>query len=99
MYRARDLRPGRELAIEVLTTELAQDTAARERLRRKALAAAALDHEYVHKGVRNGAGAAGLGDVQLLALAVDAGFKDLGSGFDRSWFFTRRWVCRSTRRS
>jgi serine/threonine protein kinase len=49
VYRARDLRLGREVAIKLLPAELTQDAAARERFRREALAAAALDHPYVCK--------------------------------------------------
>src|ERR1035438_2525224 len=49
VYRARDLRLGRQVAIKVLPTHLAANASARERLRREAAAAAALDHPYICK--------------------------------------------------
>ncbi len=70
VYRARDHRLGREVAIKLLPAELTQDAAARERLRREALAAAALDHPYVCKVFEMGEApeAAGAGNVQFLVL-------------------------------
>ena len=49
VYRARDSRLGRDVAIKVLPSSLSQDPIARERLRREAIAAAALDHPFVCK--------------------------------------------------
>jgi len=49
VYRARDPQLDREVAIKLLPASLAGDAEARERLRREALAAAALDHPYVCK--------------------------------------------------
>ena len=49
VYRARDPRLERQVAIKVLPTELAADIHARERLRREAMAVAALDHPYICK--------------------------------------------------
>jgi tetratricopeptide (TPR) repeat protein len=49
VYRARDSRLGRDVAIKVLPSTLSQDPVARERLRREAIAAAALDHPFVCK--------------------------------------------------
>ena len=49
VYRARDTKLGREVAIKVLPASLSQDPVARERLRREAVAAAALDHPFVCK--------------------------------------------------
>jgi serine/threonine protein kinase len=49
VYRATDTRLGRQVAIKVLPGHLAADAAARERLRREAVAAAALDHPYICK--------------------------------------------------
>jgi serine/threonine-protein kinase len=49
VYRARDARLDRDVAIKVLPASLAADAAARERLRREALSAAALDHPFVCK--------------------------------------------------
>jgi eukaryotic-like serine/threonine-protein kinase len=49
VYRARDPRLDRQVAIKVLPAETAADPQARERLRREALAAAALDHPYICK--------------------------------------------------
>jgi serine/threonine protein kinase len=48
VYRARDAKLGRQVAINVLPGHLAADTSARERLRREA-AAAALDHPFICK--------------------------------------------------
>ena len=49
MYRARDPRLDRQVAIKILSTALAADSHARERLRREAMAVAALDHPYICK--------------------------------------------------
>jgi tetratricopeptide (TPR) repeat protein len=49
VYRARDTRLGRDVAIKVLPATLSQDPIARERLRREAVAAAGLDHPFVCK--------------------------------------------------
>jgi tetratricopeptide (TPR) repeat protein len=49
VYRARDGKLGRQVAIKVLPTHLAADASARERLRREAAAAAALDHPFICK--------------------------------------------------
>ena len=49
VYRARDLKLGREVAIKVLPEALSKDPVARERLRREAVAAAGLDHPFVCK--------------------------------------------------
>jgi eukaryotic-like serine/threonine-protein kinase len=49
VYRARDPRLERFVAIKLLPTALAADSHARERLRREAMAVAALDHPYICK--------------------------------------------------
>jgi tetratricopeptide (TPR) repeat protein len=49
VYRARDARLDRQVAIKVLSPAMAADPEARERLRREALAAAALDHPFICK--------------------------------------------------
>ena len=49
VYRARDPRLDRQVAIKLLSTEMAADPRARERLRREAMAIAALDHPYICK--------------------------------------------------
>lgn len=49
VYRARDPRLDRQIAIKLLSPEMAVDPRARERLRREAKAAAALDHPYICK--------------------------------------------------
>jgi len=49
VYRARDPRLDRQVAIKLLPSSLAADPAARERLRREAMAAAGLDHPYICK--------------------------------------------------
>src|SRR5712691_11470637 len=49
VYRARDPRLDRQVAIKLLPTGMATDTRARERLRREAMAVAALDHPYICK--------------------------------------------------
>jgi serine/threonine protein kinase len=49
VYRAHDPRLDRQAAIKVLSPEIAADIRARERFRREAKAAAALDHPYICK--------------------------------------------------
>lgn len=49
VYRARDPRLDRQVAIKLLWPQMATDPQARERLRREARAAAALDHPYICK--------------------------------------------------
>jgi tetratricopeptide (TPR) repeat protein len=49
VYLAHDPRLDRRVAIKVLPAHLAADAVARERLRREALAAAALDHPFICK--------------------------------------------------
>ncbi|HTV15119.1 MAG TPA: protein kinase [Acidobacteriaceae bacterium] len=49
VYRARDVRLDRPVAIKVLLPAAAADPEARQRLRREALAAAALDHPFICK--------------------------------------------------
>jgi eukaryotic-like serine/threonine-protein kinase len=49
VYRARDPRLDRQVAIKLLSPEMAGDPQARERLRREAKAAAGLDHPYICK--------------------------------------------------
>src|SRR5215510_14792765 len=49
VYRARDPRLDRQVAIKLLPAATAADPRSRERLRREALAAAALDHPFICK--------------------------------------------------
>ncbi|MBS1854073.1 MAG: protein kinase [Acidobacteria bacterium] len=49
VHLGHDPRLGRRVAIKVLPSHLAADTVARERLRREAMAAAALDHPFICK--------------------------------------------------
>jgi eukaryotic-like serine/threonine-protein kinase len=49
VYLACDRRLDRRVAIKLLPAHLAADVTARERLRREALAAAALDHQFIYK--------------------------------------------------
>jgi serine/threonine protein kinase/tetratricopeptide (TPR) repeat protein len=49
VYRARDLRLNRQVAIKVLPRASTADPHARERLRREAMAVAAIDHPYICK--------------------------------------------------
>jgi serine/threonine protein kinase len=49
VYRARDPRLDRQVAIKLLPPETAADHSARQRLRREAMAVAALDHPYICK--------------------------------------------------
>ena len=49
VYRARDPRLDRQVAIKLLPAAMAADPHARERLRREAMAVAALDHPYICK--------------------------------------------------
>src|SRR5271169_768867 len=49
VYRAKDTKLGRQVAIKVLPGHLASDAAARARLRLEAVAAAGLDHPFICK--------------------------------------------------
>jgi tetratricopeptide (TPR) repeat protein len=49
VYRARDTRLERDVAVKVLPAALSADPIARERFRREALAAAGLDHPFICK--------------------------------------------------
>src|SRR5258707_15444868 len=49
VYRARDTRLGRQVAIKILPGHQAANAGARERLRPEASAAAALDHPFICK--------------------------------------------------
>jgi TolB-like protein/Flp pilus assembly protein TadD len=49
VYLARDPRLGRQVAIKLLPAETTGDPRARERLRREAIAVAAIDHPYICK--------------------------------------------------
>jgi serine/threonine-protein kinase len=49
LYRARDPRLERQVAIKLLPEDMAADPYARERLRREAMAVAAIDHPYICK--------------------------------------------------
>jgi eukaryotic-like serine/threonine-protein kinase len=49
VYRARDTKLGRQVAIKILPGLLATDASARQRLRMEAVAAAALDHPFICK--------------------------------------------------
>ena len=49
VFKARDARLGRDVAIKILPAHLSTDPVARERMRREAMAAAALDHPFICK--------------------------------------------------
>jgi eukaryotic-like serine/threonine-protein kinase len=49
VYRARDPRLDRQVTIKLLPGELAADQHSRDRLRREAMAVAAVDHPYICK--------------------------------------------------
>jgi len=49
VFQARDPRLDRQVAIKLLPSALAADRQAQDRLRREAMAAAALDHPYICK--------------------------------------------------
>jgi len=49
VYRAKDSKLGRQVAIKVLPGHLAANASARQRLRLEAVAAAALDHPFICK--------------------------------------------------
>jgi len=49
VFRARDTKLGRQVAVKVLASHLAANASARERLRREAAAAASLDHPFICK--------------------------------------------------
>jgi TolB-like protein/Tfp pilus assembly protein PilF len=69
VYRARDPRLERFVAIKLLSAALAADSHARERLRREAMAVAALDHPYICKLFEIGED----GDALFLAMEYIAG--------------------------
>jgi serine/threonine protein kinase len=69
VYRARDPRLDRQVAIKRLSPAMAADPEARERLRREAKAAAALDHPYICKIFEIGEDS----DAQFLVMEYVAG--------------------------
>ena len=79
VYRAKDTKLGRQVAIKVLPGRLATNDSARERLRREAMAAASLDHPYICKVFEIGED----GGVLFLVMEFIAGetlHQQLGSG-------------------
>src|SRR6476660_7418250 len=60
VYRARDPRLDRQVAIKLLPAAMAADPHARQRLRHEAMAVAALDHPYICKIFEIGEDAAAL---------------------------------------
>src|SRR6516225_911412 len=72
VYRAHDSRLNRQVALKLLTDDLEADPAARERLQREALSAAALDHPFICKIFEIGEHPAG-GGVLFLVLEYIAG--------------------------
>src|SRR5215813_5155982 len=69
VYRARDPRLDRQVAVKLLSPEMAADPHARERLRREAKSAAALDHPYICKIFEIGED----GDTSFLVMEYIAG--------------------------
>jgi serine/threonine protein kinase len=69
VYRARDPRLDRQVAVKLLPAALAADPHARERLRREAMAVAAIDHPYICKIFEIGEA----GDALFLAMEYIAG--------------------------
>ena len=65
VYLAHDSRLDRAVAIKLLPPHLAGDTTARERLRREAIAAAALDHPFICKMFEIGE------EAQMLFIAME----------------------------
>ena len=72
VYRARDARLNRQVALKLLAEDLAADPEARARLQREALSAAALDHPFICKIFEIGEHP-GAGGVQFLVLEYIAG--------------------------
>jgi eukaryotic-like serine/threonine-protein kinase len=90
VYRARDPRLNRQVAIKLLPGELAADPHARERLRREAMAVAAIDHPYICKIFEIGED----GDALFLVMEYIA-----GETLHRRYPMPCGWGERSPRRS
>lgn len=73
VYRGRDPRLDRHVALKVLHEDLAADPTARDRLRREAVAVAALDHPFICKIFEIGEHSSPDGDVLFLVLEYLAG--------------------------
>ena len=69
VYRARDPRLDRQVAIKLLPIGMAADTRARERLRQEAMAVASLDHPFICKIFEIGED----GDARFLVMEYIAG--------------------------
>ncbi len=89
VYRARDPRLDRQVAIKLLPTAMAADRDARERLRREAMAVAALDHPYICKIFEIGED----GDALFLVMEYIAGH-DAASPAARAAACRCRRLCR-----
>src|ERR1700676_266019 len=73
VYRAKDAKLGRQVAIKVLPGHLAANASARARLRLEAIAAAGLDHPFICKVFEIGEDRGKDGDMLFLVMEFIAG--------------------------
>ena len=100
VYRAKDTRLGREVAIKILSDEFSSNQNRMERFEQEARAASALNHPNIitvyDVGVQNGASYIAMELIDGKSLArIAASRRDAGQKSGKHRGSDRRWTCQS----